>query len=126
MAGVLLDSDVIIWCLRGRQDALARVEAFAQTALPACSALSVAEVESGMKSGEELKTRAFLSAMEVRPVDAAVASEAARRIRHWRARGRTLTLIDACIAATCLLHGFQLATFNRRHYPFTDLTFASL
>jgi predicted nucleic acid-binding protein len=126
MAKVLLDSDVIIWCLRGRKDVLERVDEFARTAVPACSALSVAEVESGMKPAEELKTRAFLSAMDVQSVDAAIASEAARHLRQWRSRGRTLTLVDACIASTCMLHGFQLATFNRRHYPFRDLTFALL
>ena len=126
MAKVLLDSDVIIWCLRGRQDVLARVADFARSAVPACSALSVAEVESGMKPGEEAGTRAFLSAMDVQPVDAEIASDAARRMRSWRSRGRTLTLIDACIAATCVLHGFELATFNRRHYPFGDLAFASV
>ncbi len=126
MGRVLLDSDIIIWCLRGRQDVIQKIAEFATDTLPACSALSVLEVEIGMKKGEEAATRAFLSAMDVQPVDAAIASQAARHIRTFRHRGITLDFIDACIAATCALKDFQLATLNRHHYPQSDLLFTAL
>jgi predicted nucleic acid-binding protein len=123
---VLLDSDVIIWCLRGRQDVVQQIAAFAAEALPACSALSVLEIEIGMKKGEETATRALLSAMDVQPVDGVVASQAAMYIRTFRRRGITLDFVDACIAATCVLKSFQLATLNRQHYPMPGLRFAAL
>lgn len=126
MGRVLLDSDIIIWCLRGRQDVIQKIAEFAAETVPACSALSVLEIEIGMKKGEETATRAFLSAMDVQPVDAAVASQAAMYIRTFRRRGITLDFVDACIAATCALNGFQLATFNHQHYPMPGLLFAAL
>lgn len=103
-----------------------RVAELAVEAVPACSALSVLEVELGVKDGEETATRSFLNAMNVESVDEGVASPAARIIRKHRRRGITLDFVDAVIAATCLLRGFELATFNRSHYPMPGIDFAPL
>ena len=45
-------------------DVVQAVANLATETVPACSALSVLEVELGMKDGEETATRSFLSAIE--------------------------------------------------------------
>lgn len=121
MAGALLDTDVIIWYLRGRQHARGWVDRLTVEDVPACSALSITEIILGTRRGEAGATRAFLNALAVIPVDREVAWRAGELIGDYGRRGVTVDLVDATIAATCLTHGFVLATYNDRHYPMPDL-----
>jgi len=110
-----LDSDVIIWHLRTgeRQRAVdALLEKLAAAGPLACSALTIAEVEQGVRKGEEGRTRDFLRALRAHPVDHVVAERAGELVRGLRARGITVGLADAIIAATCLVHGLTLVTLN--------------
>lgn len=118
-----LDSDVIIWHLRKgeRQRAVdAHLEKLATTGSLVCSALSVAEVEQGVRKGEEARTRAFLRALRAHPVDQVVAERAGEVVRGLRARGITVGLADAIIAATCLVHGLTLITLNVADFEKVD------
>ncbi len=124
MSKVLLDTDVIIWFLRGRQDTRRWLEELRVHGVPCCSTLSVTEVVLGMRPKEETDTRAFLDAMEVIPPNRGVAWLAGTLIRDYAGRGITLDLVDATIAATCLNHGLLLATYNVKHYPMADLNLA--
>ena len=122
----MLDTDVIIWHLRGRKDvtrALAELQVFG---IPSCSALSILEVQVGVKKGEEVKTDHFLGALTVIDVTKQIAEKAAVSIREQRAKGVTIDLPDAIIAATCILHRFTLVTYNKKHYPFPSLAFHPL
>ena len=79
MARYLLDSDVLIWVLRGRQDTVALLDRLAVESgeTLACSAMSVLEIWAGAKPTEAADTATFLDALEVIPVDRVVASRAA-------------------------------------------------
>ena len=126
MSKFLLDTDVIIWHLRGRRDvtrALFELQAFG---VPSCSALSILEVQVGVKKGEEAKTDLFLGSLVVVDVTRKIADKAAVSIRELRAKGVTIDLPDAIIAATCLVHGLTLVTYNKKHYPFSKLAFHPL
>ena len=126
MSKFLLDTDVIIWHLRGRRDvtrALTELQAFG---VPSCSALSILEVQVGVKKGEEAKTDLFLGSLVVVDVTRKIADKAAVSIRELRAKGVTIDLPDAIIAATCLVHGLTLVTYNKKHYPFPKLAFHPL
>lgn len=126
MSKFLLDTDVIIWHLRGRRDvtrALTELQAFG---VPSCSALSILEVQVGVKKGEEAKTDLFLGSLTVFDVTKKIADKAALSIREQRAKGVTIDLPDAIIAATCMVHRLTLVTYNKKHYPFANLTFHPL
>jgi len=126
MSRYLLDSDVIIWHLRGRREVTAVLEKLQKSGLPVCSALSVLEVQVGVRRGEEEKTNLLFHALRVLDVDAEIAHRAARLIRDRRARGSTMDLADAVIAATCLVHDLLLVTYNQKHYAVDDLVFFPL
>jgi len=126
MSRFLLDSDVIIWHLRGRKEVTDVLRDLQRFGLPACSALSVLEVQLGVKKGEEEKTDRFLRSLRIFDVNMEIASKAAQLIRRCKPKGVTLDLPDFVIAATCLLHELILVTYNTKHYPISEIKFHPL
>ena len=121
MADVLLDSDVVIWHLRGRAAVVKHLAMLAQGLRLGVSAVSRAEVLVGMRPNEREATFGFLNACETLPVTAAVADRAAELLRSQRGQGVTISLPDGLIGATALEAGVPLHTCNQRHYPFDGL-----
>jgi hypothetical protein len=119
----LLDSDVLIWILRNRESTVRMVEELAGRATEplACSALSVMEIEVGVKPGEEARTAECLDGLTVLPVDGELAREAAALLRK-RKRLEPREWVDALIAATAIRHGLTLVTYNRRDYPYSEVS----
>lgn len=121
MNGYLLDSDVIIWRLRGNPEVLALLRDLAERERLCCSVVSVLEVEAGMRKGEERGTVSFLDGLQAFSVDKAVARKAAHYLREFRPRGVTLDFADCLIAATASLNDLVLVTKNVTHYPMEDV-----
>lgn len=121
MARALLDTNLIIWHLRGREHARRWISELSKFGVPCSSALSVTEVVAGIRRGGEPDTRAFLDAVDVIPVSREIAWQAGDLIREYARRGVTLDFVDATIAATCLAHRLRLATYNVRHFPMPQL-----
>ena len=126
MSRFLLDSDVIIWHLRGRKEVTDVLRDIQRFGLPACSALSVLEVQLGVKKGEEEKTDRFLRSLKIFDVNMEIADKAAQLIRRHKTRGVILDLPDSVIAATCILHELILVTYNTKHYPISEMKFHPL
>jgi predicted nucleic acid-binding protein len=123
MSRFLLDSDVIIWHLRGRKEVTGMLKDLQRFGAPGCSAVSVLEVQVGVKKGEEEKTERFLGSLKVLDLNREIANRAGQMIRDFRGKGITLDLPDAVIASTCLSHDLILVTYNAKHYPVAELTF---
>jgi hypothetical protein len=120
MSKILLDSDVLIDLLRGREATRAFViEATAQS-VPCCSVISVAEVHAGMRPSEREPTAALLDGLLIFPVTRRIAEVAGHFVS--REKGRRLELADCLIAATALVEGASLATANTRDYPMPEIT----
>jgi len=125
MSRFLLDSDIIIWHLRGRGEVTEMLRDIQRFGLPSCSALSVLEVQVGVKKGEEEYTDQFLKSLKIFDVNWEIANRAAHLIREYSAKGITINLPDAIIASTCILHDLILVTYNTKHYPFREIKFHS-
>jgi len=121
MSRFLLDSDVIIWHLRGRHEATEMIRKLQNFSLPGCSAVSVFEVQMGVKRGEEEATLRFLKALKIFDINWEVADRSAQLVREYKSKGQTLGVADALIAGTCLYHDLTLVTYNRKHYPIAEL-----
>jgi predicted nucleic acid-binding protein len=121
MADFLLDSDVVIWHLRGRASVVELVLGLARKGRIGLSAISRAEVLLGMREPEKELTLLFLDSCETLSVTAATADRAGEAIRGFRAQGVTLSLPDALIGATALLESIPLFTCDPRHYPLPEL-----
>jgi len=126
MGKFLLDSDVIIWHLRGRKEITEILRDLQRFGLPGCSALTVLEVQLGVKRGEEEGTERFLRSLKIFDVHIEIAMKAAQIIREYKTKGVTLDLPDAIIASTCLLYDLILVTYNTKHYPVKEIKFHPL
>lgn len=121
MDNYLLDSDVIIWFFRGKEEVVTLVKSLAKEKTLGCSPLSIIEIKLGMKKGEEDATNLFFDTIKVWEIDKEIANEAAKYILSYRKRGIALDFIDATIAATCKLKNLMLMTYNADHYPMQDV-----
>lgn len=116
MAGrLLMDTDVLIEYLRGREKAIEYLEGL--VADLSISVISVAELYASVKGEEEERAlQQFLLAFSILPVTERVARLGGLYRRKYRPSHGT-GLADALIAATAEEHDLSLVTFNRRHFP---------
>ena len=123
----LLDSDVIIWNLRGRIETTEMMEGLLADGggLLASSALSVLEVWAGVRSGEADIISDLFSGFDVIPVNGVVARRAAGLLTAAN-RKNPRTWIDTLIAATAIEYGLSLVTYNRRHFDYPGLKLHSV
>ena len=119
MAKYLLDSDVLIWLLRGRPETLQRLEALEGPF--GVSVISRAEIWAGAREEERHQIEELFLSLRTYPVDAAVADVAGRLLKEHQRRGRRLELADGLIAATAITHGLSIVTYNVSHFPMPEL-----
>ncbi len=124
----LIDSDVLIWHLRGHEPTVQLLRALAQRSREeeavsplGCSVISVFEVRVGMHPEEKASTEKFLSALERYPVGEVIAQRAADYYRAFAKQGITLHIADLIIAATAAEYGLTLVSYNREHFPMEDI-----
>jgi hypothetical protein len=117
---IVLDTDVLIDVLRGREAARSFLQDMADRFVPCCSVISVAELYVGMRPEEESATRSFLDGLVMIPVTQEIA-EVAGRFKK-RSVSRRLELADCLIAATAFVEGATLATGNVKDYPMHEIT----
>jgi hypothetical protein len=112
---ILIDSDVLIWLMRGHAGAKARL---AQINPWRISTITYLELAQGCRSKEELqRAKRGLAApqTQILPLTPAI-SERAMALVEAHALADGLQLADALIAATALEHNLTLLTGNTRHF----------
>lgn len=117
---MIVDTDVLIDCLRGRPEAAAFIKQPVVDGELAISVISVAELEAGIRDGEREALDAFLGLMRCHPVSETIARTAGAYVRQY-AKSHGVLLPDALIAATAHHHGGSLASLNRKYYPMRDI-----
>jgi predicted nucleic acid-binding protein len=115
----LVDTDILINFLRGRRRAKDFLSGLQEESGICCSAITVAEITAGMRSGEEGRTKALIDHIEVLNVTRDVAEKAGYYKRSIR--DHQLELDDCLVAATASVHKVILATGNWKHYPMADI-----
>lgn len=112
---LLVDTDVLIAYLRGHKQAVVFLESLDRR--PATSVICVAELFAGARDEREREAiEHFLLAFDLLPVNIDIARRGgAYRQQYVKSHGTGLA--DALIAATVMLYGLVIATFNARHYP---------
>jgi predicted nucleic acid-binding protein len=115
MKRFLVDTDVLVDYLRGNEKSIRFVKNHADRIV--LSAISVAELYSGVKGDEEREALdAFIDlfpSLEVTPEAAKLAGE----FRRDFLKSHRLGLADALIAATAECHEAELKTLNTKQFP---------
>jgi predicted nucleic acid-binding protein len=113
----LIDTDVIIWHMRGNEKAR---DVIYQLENPAISIITQMELVQGLRNKQEQSAlHRFLDkrGFEVWPVSAVISQRALFLMEAWRLSHQML-MADALIAATAIEHGTSLLTGNGKHYRF--------
>ena len=114
---MLIDSNIIIYAAQPSHTVLRQ---FIATHAPAVSAVSYVEVLGyhGLTPAEKQHFEAFFAASTIIPIAQPVIEQAVKLRQQ-----RKMTLGDALIAATCLVHGFTVVTRNTKDFAWiTSLT----
>lgn len=116
---ILVDTDVLIWNLRGNARAAEELDGLEGFCL---SAVSYMELVQGMRDKQELRVLkqalAFWEASIVH-IDTAISTRASFLVEQ-HALSNAMQLADALIAATALELGLDLLTGNDKHYRPVD------
>jgi len=119
MRDLLIDTDVLIWYLRGHADAGRLLDSLAE---PILSAVTCMELMQGCRDKRELsllKKDMAARGTRILPIDANISDRAVSLIEiHALSSG--LQMADALIAATGLIHGLPLVTGNAKHFAALD------
>jgi len=111
----LIDTDVLIEYLRGSDRAAEYLETLEGDLI--LSAISVAELYSGVKGSDEMDALdQFMLAFQVASIDDRLAKEGGLMRKKYHLN-HGVGLAEALIAATAFDKGAKLITFNDRHYP---------
>ncbi len=112
---MLVDTDVLIWYLRGNERAAETIRSVGRFDI---SAVTHMEIVQGMRNKRELRTlRRTLNewSVGILTIDEAISMRAIFYVeQHFLSH--SLRLADALIAATAVENGMPLLTANTRHY----------
>ena len=114
---MIIDTDVLIWYLRGNEKA----KIFVEDAVPfTISVVTYMELVQGMKNKAEFKL--FQKQMlkwntNIIQIDQSISSRAMYYVQEY-ALSHSMMLADALIAATVIQNSEVLVTANDRHYTF--------
>jgi predicted nucleic acid-binding protein len=112
---IIVDTDVMIDYLRGRNQAIALIREYADRIV--LSPIVVAELYAGVKgAGEEEILDELVSLFRVIEVTSEVARAGGLFKRDY-GRSHGVSLADAIIAATVQSEIAELCTLNVKHYP---------
>lgn len=117
-----IDSDILIWHLRGEPKALSLLkklrdhEGFELWT----GAMQRAEVVFFMRPVEKEATVLFLSQFQTAAVDQWIIDKAGEFYRKWNP-GNGTDVNDAILAATAMKTGGKIYTLNTKHYPMSEV-----
>jgi predicted nucleic acid-binding protein len=122
VAGVLLDTTVLIDLLRGRPEAQRRLRALRDAGDdPYTCAVNVEEIVRGLFPHEHESARRLVAGLRIVLLGAEEGWHAGEVRRRFAARGRTLAQADCLIAAAARSIGGRLATGNPKDFAMSEL-----
>jgi len=117
VALIVVDSDVLIDALRGRQPAVRRVTDGLHAGVLSTTTVTVFELLSGVRTeADSAAVERLLAALTILPFDDAASREAAGVRRGLASQGRSIGMADYMIAGICVARSAALLTRNRAHF----------
>lgn len=112
---LLIDTDILIDYLRGREDAVHFLES--QQISMFISAITLGELYAGVREGQERRILDdFIEYFKVIPLSSKIAVKGGLFRRDF-GKSHGVGLADAMIAATAQSENAALATLNQKHFP---------
>jgi predicted nucleic acid-binding protein len=115
----LIDSDVLIYFLKGDSQAITTIKKLKDTSLYV-SVISVGEILEGLQGTFHKKKlaqfRELLQTVTIINIDLPIIEKFAQLRRSLRAKGLLIDNFDLLIASTCLVHSLSIITNNSTHF----------
>lgn len=111
----LLDTDILIWYLRGNKNAYDLIHSIGEFAI---SAVTYMELVQGMRNKDELRAfKRVLKQWKVKTIymSEEISAQALFYVEEYFL-SHSMQLADALIGATSTTHGMTLYTANDKHY----------
>jgi len=118
----LLDTDVLIWILRGKKDVIRSVTEMKEKHDLAISVISVAEIYKNIFPSELMPVTAFLEEHIILDVNIEIAKTSGLYFQQYGKKLKSLSLTDCLIAASARIHEATLVTYNTKHFPMRDIS----
>ena len=119
---VFVDSDILIWHLRGKHEAKAVIGSLLDRDHELwIGAMQRAEIVFFMRKNEQERTFSLLSLFQTHPVDERIVDQAGEFYRRWHP-SHGIDPNDAILAATVMLYGGKIITQNTSHYPMPEIS----
>jgi predicted nucleic acid-binding protein len=125
MQKVLIDTDIAIDYLRGKESAKVLIEPLWKRDAAYLSILSAYELYAGMREQEKESTEDFIQSCHIESITLEIAKEAGKLYKEFRSQGITLNSVDTLINATALINRHKIVTRNISHYPNKDILYTN-
>ena len=120
MKTILFDTDYLIDFLRGKPFVRDSIVSALSENTAYISILSIYELYSGMRLGEEQSTENCIQAFRIEPITPDIAKRAGIIRSNYRQKGITLSIVDCIISETARTNHHLVATMNKKDYPDTS------
>ena len=121
MSKYLIDTDVVIEILRGKENEISYMKLLNKKGKAIFySPITKAEIFHGIREGEEKEVNLLFQSMECIPITEGIGEKAGLYLKDYH-RSHNLQLGDGLIAATAYISSSNLLTFNYKHYPMKDI-----
>jgi len=112
----LVDSDVVIWFLKGREKEAQLLKNLSKSGDLYCSVVTIAEVRAGLTKQPEK----IISQLANIFVPLEINSEIAQTAGAFKQKYK-LDIADMFIAATATVQNLNLVTYNKKHFPMSEV-----
>ena len=117
----LLDTDVLIWVLRGKTDIVDKVSDLKNKSPLGISVISTAEIYKNIFPSELTVTEDYLGQHIILDDYEKIAKIARPYWQQYAKQLKNLSLTDCLIAGTANVNSLVLVSLNTKHFPMKDI-----
>lgn len=117
----LIDTDVLIWVLRGNKEYVKYLQEIKDKAPLSISTITIAEIYKNIFPSEIVKTENFIQEFLVWDVTSVIAKQGGLYWQQFSKQLKNLNLTDCLIAATANVNEATLISLNTKHFPMKDI-----
>lgn len=117
----LIDTDILIWVLRGNKQYENLLQNLKDKGLLSISTITIAEIYKNIFPSEILRTENLLNEFQALDVDSTIAKQGGLYWQQFIKQVKSLSLTDCLIAATANVNNATLVSLNTKHFPMKDI-----
>ena len=121
LAMYLIDTDIIIWILRGNKKYEELLQNLKDKDLLSISTITIAEIYKNIYPSEIVKTENVLNELLTWDVTPSVAKQGGLYWQEYVKHLKNLNITDCLIASTANVNNLTLVSLNTKHFPMKDI-----